>query len=221
MARRTLLIIASILLAALGTALIWLYVQGAENRAQQNADLVPALFLTKNVAVGQSPSAAVIVKEVPPSVATGAVTSGQELGSQTMKVPGLVGQVLLKSMLSSSGVTAGRFPAGGAVALSINDPNRVPADLQPGDTVDIVRLSKDGAVPVLSNVKVRTVGPAHEQTTVGTTTSGTTSGTGQSGTIPPTIIGLDIKDAATATKLYDVVARGDQVALYVHNPGTP
>ena len=55
MARRTLLIIASILLAALGTALIWLYVQGAENRAQQNADLVPALFLTQNVPAGQSP----------------------------------------------------------------------------------------------------------------------------------------------------------------------
>ena len=51
MARRTLLIIASILLAALGTALIWLYVQGAENRAQQNPELVPALFLTQNVPV--------------------------------------------------------------------------------------------------------------------------------------------------------------------------
>jgi pilus assembly protein CpaB len=33
MGRRTLLLIASILVAALGTALIWLYVQGADNRA--------------------------------------------------------------------------------------------------------------------------------------------------------------------------------------------
>src|SRR5438045_429961 len=113
--------IASILLAALGTALIWLYVQGAENRAQQNAQLVPALFLTQNVAAGQSPSTAVTVKEVPPNVASGAVTSGQELGNQTLKVQGLAGQVLLTSMLSSSGATAGRFPAGGAVALNIND----------------------------------------------------------------------------------------------------
>jgi hypothetical protein len=160
----------------------------------------------------------VTVKEVPPNVASGAVTSGQELGNQTLRFQGLAGQVLLTSMLSSSGATAGRFPAGGAVALNINDPNRVPADLQPGDMVDIVRLGKDGAVPVLSNVRVRTVGPSHDQTTAGTTGAG---GTGQGGTIPPTIIGLDIKDAATATKLYDVVARGDQVALYVHNPGTP
>jgi pilus assembly protein CpaB len=214
-ARRTLLIIASILLAALGTALIWLYVQGAENRAQQNAELVPALFLTQNVAAGQSPRAAVVVKEVPPSVASGAVTTGQELGTQTLKVPGLAGQVLLKSMLSSSGVTAGRFPAGGAVSLTINDPNRVPADLQAGDTVDIVRLGKDGASVVLSDIRVRTVGPNHEQTAAGTTTANGTGG------IPPTIVGLDIRDAPTATKLYDVVARGDQVALYVHNPSTP
>ena len=34
MGRRTLLLIASILVAALGTALIWLYVQGADTRAQ-------------------------------------------------------------------------------------------------------------------------------------------------------------------------------------------
>ena len=34
MGRRTLLLIASILVAALGTALIWLYVQGADSRAE-------------------------------------------------------------------------------------------------------------------------------------------------------------------------------------------
>jgi pilus assembly protein CpaB len=218
-ARRTLLVIASILLAALGTALIWLYVQGAENRAQQNADLVPALFLKANVSAGQSPSNAVVEQAVPAAVAANAVTTRQELGNQTLNVNGIAGQVLLKSMLSSSGTSAGRFPVGGAASITINDPNRVPADLQPGDTVDIVELSKSGAqlVDGLSNIKVRTVGPAHGQT------SGTTSanGSGQNGTIPPTIVGLDIKDAATATKLYGIVARGDQVALYLHNPSTP
>jgi pilus assembly protein CpaB len=217
-ARRTLLITASILLAALGTALIWLYVQGAENRAQQNAELVPALFLTQDVPAGKSPSTAVTVRTVPPSVASAAVASPQELGNQTMKVPGLAGQVLLRSMLSTSGVTTGRFPAGGAVSLTINDPNRVPADLQAGDTVDIFQLSKDGAVLVLSNITVRTVGPAHEQTTTGTTAA---NGAGQSSTIPPTIVGLDIRDAATARTLYDVVARGNQMALYLHNRPAP
>jgi pilus assembly protein CpaB len=217
-ARRTLLIIASILLAALGTALIWLYVQGAENRAQQNAELVPALFLTRNVAVGQSPATAVTVENVPPAVAANAVTSTAQLGNQTLRVAGTPGQLLLRSMLSSSAAGASRFPAGGAVSLTINDPNRVPADLQPGDTVDIVELGKGTAtIPDgLSNIKVRTIGPAHDPT------SGAVASTGSAqSTISPTIVGLDIKDADTAKLLLGIVAKGEQVALYVHNPPTP
>jgi pilus assembly protein CpaB len=212
-ARRTLLIIASILLAALGTALIWLYVQGAENRAQQNAELVPALFLTANVPAGQSPANAVKEQAVPPAVAANAVTSRQELGNQTLQVTGVAGQVLLKTMLSSSQTSAARFPAGGAASVTINDPNRVPADLKPGDTVDVVDLSKDNAqlASGLSGLTVRTIGPL---TQTGTTTAGANSTT-QNGTIPPTIVGLNV-NSEQAVLLYAIVAKGDQVALYLH-----
>ncbi len=216
MARRTLLIIASILLAALGTALIWLYVQGAENRAQQNAELVPALFLTQNVPAGQSPARYVVPQAVPPAVAANAVTSTQELGTQTLQVEGVKGQVLLRSMLGSSGTNAGRFPAGGAASVTISDPNRVPADLKLGDTVDVVELSKDTATTVLTGVTVRSIGGAGADAT-GTTTS-TTSGTtsaAQGGTIPATIVGLNVTSTQALT-LYTAVARGDQVALYLH-----
>jgi pilus assembly protein CpaB len=215
-ARRTLLIIASILLAALGTALIWLYVQGAENRAQQNAELVPALFLTANVPAGQSPAKAVKVEAVPPAVAANAVTSTQELGTQTLRVDGIAGQVLLKTMLSSSGTSVGRFPEGsGAASVTITDPNRVPADLKPGDTVDIVELSKDNAkiADGLVNVTVRSIGAA--QAGSGTTTTGGT-GTAQNGALPATIVGLNVT-SDQAVLLYSIVAKGDQVALYLHD----
>jgi len=200
-------------LAALGTALIWLYVQGAENRAQQNAELVPALFLTQNVPAGQSPARYVVPQAVPPAVAANAVTSTQELGTQTLQVEGVKGQVLLRSMLGSSGTNAGRFPAGGAASVTISDPNRVPADLKLGDTVDVVELSKDTATTVLTGVTVRSIGGAGADAT-GTTTSGTTSAA-QGGTIPATIVGLNVTSAQALT-LYTAVARGNQVALYLH-----
>jgi pilus assembly protein CpaB len=215
-ARRTLLIIASILLAALGTALIWLYVQGAENRAQQNASLVPALFLTRNVQAGQPLLNVVASQPVPPAVAANAVTSIQELGNRTLQVNGVAGQLVLKTMLSASGTSAGRFPDGGAASVTINDPNRVPADLRPGDTVDVVELTKDRAsvVPNLSNVRVRTIGTVSQAAT-GTTTSGA-GGTAANGTIPATIVGLDVSQSQ-AVDLYSIVAKGDQVALYLHD----
>jgi pilus assembly protein CpaB len=216
-ARRTLLITASILLAALGTALIWLYVQGAESRAQQSVSLVPALFFTKDVEAGQSPLGAVTPQQLPASAAAGAVTSLSEVGSLKLSVKAVAGQVLLKSMLTSSSASPGRFAQNGAISVTINDPNRVPADLQPGDTVDIFELSKNTAKVVLSDITVRTIGPAHVQAQTGTSAA---SGTTQNAGVSPSIVGLDIKDADTARLLYEVVARGDQIALYLHNsPG--
>jgi hypothetical protein len=132
-------------------------------------------------------------------------------------------------MLGTSVNERGRFPVGGAAAVTISDPNRVPADLQPGDSVDIFALSKDGATRVLSDITVRTVGSAHARTTGPSSANGTAAdgaaanGTAANGTaansaVSPSIVGLDIKDAQTATTLYDLVARGNQIALYLHNP---
>ena len=218
MARRTLLIIASILLAALGTALIWLYVQGAENRARQSAELVRVYVFTSPASAGTPATALPLAPQaVPKALAATAVTSPSELGTQKLTIGAAPGQLLLKSMLGTSATDTTRFPAGGAVAVTINDPNRVPADLQPGDSVDIFALGKDGASVVLSDITVRTVGPAHAKAP-GTTTA---NGSAQNGGIPPSIVGLDIKDAKTAAKLYGIVARGGQMALYLHNPRTP
>ena len=68
MGRRTLLLIASILVAALGTALIWLYVQGADTRAVSGETEVPVYVATRNVSMGQ-PSAS-----FPPWTMSGAHT---------------------------------------------------------------------------------------------------------------------------------------------------
>ena len=56
MGRRTLLLIASILVAALGTALIWLYVQGADKRAAAGTAQVQVLVAANTVRAGQPAS---------------------------------------------------------------------------------------------------------------------------------------------------------------------
>src|SRR5689334_7278972 len=56
MGRRTLLLIASILVAALGTALIWLYVQGADTRAAAGTAQVQVLVAGNTVKAGMPAS---------------------------------------------------------------------------------------------------------------------------------------------------------------------
>jgi pilus assembly protein CpaB len=216
MARRTLLLIASILVAALGTALVWLYVQGADQRAKQGASLVKVFFLQGDAAAGESAlKLPLVAKEVPSDTAPNAVTDRQELVGKVLKITALDEQVLLRTMLSTTTAEAARFPQGGAVALSIPDPNRVPADLQPGDVVDVYSLGRGAGTekPVVQGIRVRTIGPLAQPGTGGQGTTGTATGS-----IPPTIIGFDAtKDQAGA--LYGAVAAGQEIALYDKGTG--
>jgi pilus assembly protein CpaB len=211
MGRRTLLLIASILVAALGTALIWLYVQGADKNARQAAALTSVLFLAQAAPEGTDAGSLVLVsKDVSAAAATGAVTSRVGLSGLKLNTPGIGGQILLKSML---GTQNARFPRGGAVALAVTDPNRVPADLTPGDVVDVYAYGGrlPGLTRVVTRVQVRTIGPAR--------VAGATAG-GSNGSVPPTIVGFDV-NSQDAQKLYGIVAAGQQAALYDTGTGPP
>lgn len=83
MARRTLLLLTAILLAAFGTALVWLYVQGADARAADRAALTQVWVATSTIPEGSTArhalqSAALVA--VPSQVAAGAVTPGNRAG---------------------------------------------------------------------------------------------------------------------------------------------
>jgi hypothetical protein len=153
-------------------------------------------------------------------VAANAATS-QDIGSQKLKVDAVAGEVLLKTMLSTSGASAGSFPAGGVASLTITDPNRVPAELSAGDVVDVFTLTKDGADILLRDVTVRSVGPVAQGSAgtaagaAGGTAVGGANGTAQGGTVPPSIVGLNVSQADART-LYSAVAQGAQIAIYLH-----
>jgi pilus assembly protein CpaB len=160
MGRRTLLLIASILVAALGTSLLWLYVQGADARAQQSTELVPALFLTAPETAGTPATRLhVVTKRVPANV--GGLSSLQPVATQQLKDAAVAGQVLLPGMFSTG--PASSVPAQQVyVSITISDPHRTPALLKVGDTVAVYALaqqgSRSGAFVVANGIKVQTIG---------------------------------------------------------------
>ena len=54
MGRRTILLITALVVAALGTALVFLYVQSADDRALEGQEQVEVLFATQEIPVGQT-----------------------------------------------------------------------------------------------------------------------------------------------------------------------
>jgi pilus assembly protein CpaB len=219
------LLIASILTAALGTALIWLYVQGADTRAQASADLVPALFLTGDLKAGQPVGAAVVVKRVPPDVAAGAYTELAAVQGLKLSADARAGQVLLKNMVSANATGGKRFPKGGAVALAFSQPNLVPADLRVDDTVDVLAFAADGKVEtVVKDIKVRTIGTnvaSGSTAPAPAAPNGAANGAGQApiagGGIALTVVGFDATPEQ-AELLYGILAKGQQPALYLKEP---
>ena len=76
MGRRTLLLIAALVVAALGTVLIFVYVKNADDRAQADAAPVDVLVATQEVAAGTtaadaSNDGAFEIQTVPSSLAIG------------------------------------------------------------------------------------------------------------------------------------------------------
>ena len=86
MGRRTLLLIASILVAALGTALIWLYVQGADTRAVSSENQVPVYVAAAPLTAGQQVTSQIAqIKQFPQSLVAGL---GGSLVTSTAQIHG-------------------------------------------------------------------------------------------------------------------------------------
>jgi pilus assembly protein CpaB len=170
MGRRTLLLIASILVAALGTALIWLYVQGADTRAIAGEDQVPVYVATQAVAAGHAVTPQIAtVKQFPQSVVT-----GLEVVRNTSQITGFArteitpGLPLLTTQFSGEQTEPAPAVALGpdevAMQVTLPDPQRLAGLLQPGSRIRVYAPMRNGSgkpgVGVLfQNVKVLSAGP--------------------------------------------------------------
>ncbi len=162
--RRVVLLVLAVLLAALGTGAVYLYVNGVEDRAAaQQTETTPVLVARENIPAGANPQRVVTssrVVQVPRAlVATGALTSPADIPAGAVLVDRLAaGQQVVASGFgarASNGIPAGQVQ----VSVEIAFPNRVADLIRPGDDVAVyVGADRAAALrPVVAPARVDSV----------------------------------------------------------------
>ena len=221
MGRRTLLLIAAFVVAALGTVLVFLYAHNADSAAKEGQTLVKVLVAKDKIEAGTTGSTASAAgafeqQEIPKSnVVQGALSDSAPLDNLVALVPVFQGQQIISQQWGASAPSAGLSIPPGLLALSfqLGDPQRVAGFVTPGSTVTIFV----GGVPaataaggsqvrtLLTGVKVLAVGP----TTVVSKSTGTASGNTEQ--IPTAILTLALTQDQAKKMIYTA---GTQQAQY-------
>lgn len=207
MARRSALLIAAILIAALGTAMIVLYVQGIDDRATKGQELVEVLTATDTIEAGETVSAAQEAGKFEArrvrrdDMVDGALDSTEPISDLVALGTVFPGEQIISARFGSlSGVENLVIPDDKmAVSVELTDFERVAGFVNPGSEVAIfgtaiapVRLLPDGterALPsvsriILSRVPVIGVGT----TSVASRTVTTEEGAQVTEQVPRTIL---------------------------------
>jgi pilus assembly protein CpaB len=171
--RRLALLIAAVLVAALGTALVFAYVQKADDRAIADQDPVKVLVAKISVAAGTrvidaANAGSFETKELPQSaVPPGALSSTDPIREMVALTTIFPGQQLLSGMFGATAASNASIaipPGQIAASFSFGDPERVAGFVQPGSQIVIFLTSNlqggQAATRVLlPKVTVIAVGP--------------------------------------------------------------
>jgi pilus assembly protein CpaB len=148
--RRLALLIAAVLVAALGTALVFAYVKKADDRAIADQQPVSVLVAKASVAPGTrvvdaANAGAFERKELPQSaVVPGALSSTDPVKDQVVLTTIFPGQQLLTGMFGATAASNASIaipPGQIAASFSFGDPQRVAGFVQPGSNVVIFLTS--------------------------------------------------------------------------------
>lgn len=203
--RRVLLVVAAVI-AALGTLLVFLYVRGADDRANEKFHAVKVLKAVKQINVGETVAAAQAAGKIEES----SVGEGERLPDALDSLASIDGQIAQTNIYVGEQIVASKFgttPAStntltvpdGEIAVSINltDTARVAGFVNPGDKVAIFMNSTGGAGLgsftrlLLSDIEVIAVGT----TTVVSTTTTDATGAQTTEQLPRTLFTLGVTQA--------------------------
>lgn len=213
MGRRTLLLITSVLIAAVGTALVAIYVRGADQRAVQGAKVVRVLVAQKPVAAGTT----VAIAERNASFGLGEVLQRQVqrgdivvgldqldgMDQWVTRGPILEGQAIQKGMFQQPGeaTVTGLDKSKMGVSVQMADPNRVAAYLRQNSRVAVFLIMGAQGGGQGGEQSVRLLLPAVRVLAVGSQAvaaparqSGDRSGGAQEN-VPTTVVTLDVNQA--------------------------
>jgi pilus assembly protein CpaB len=216
MDRRKALLIVAAIIAALGTLLVFLYVRGADNRADQRYDAVQVLRVVKQIAPGETVEAAQAAGKIETSTVSqkdllpDALTGTEPVAGKVAVTAIYPGEQLISSKFGASGSATGLTIPKGKIAISINlsDPARVAGFVNPGDKVAIFMNGSggDGAFTRLLLPNVEVIG-AGTTTVVATTTTDAT-GAQTSEQLPKTLLTLAVTQTQAERVMY-ASANGD------------
>jgi pilus assembly protein CpaB len=207
MDRRRILLVVAAIIAALGTLLVFLYVRGADDRANEKFHAVKVLKAVKQINVGETVAAAQAAGKIEEST----VGEGERLPDALDSLSAIEGQIAQTNIFVGEQIVASKFgttPASsntlavpdGKIAVSINltDTARVAGFVNPGDKVAIFMNASTGGGGgagigaftrlLLSDIEVIAVGT----TTVVSTTTTDATGAQTTEQLPRTLFTLGV-----------------------------
>ncbi|GAA1926003.1 Flp pilus assembly protein CpaB [Nocardioides marmoribigeumensis] len=218
MGRRTVILIVALLIAVVGSAMVFIYVQGADKRAEQKQDPVKVLKAVAQIEPGESLAKAqaagkLNIDTVPrEDFLEGAITSVGDNGTLVALSRVFPGEQITLSKFGAVGeqdplaMPEGQF----AISVNLSDTGRVAGFVSPGSNVAVFMngpigaQGQDGTRLLLPKVQVIAVGA----TTVTTSTTTAESGTQTTETLPRTLFTLAV-DQKKAEKLMYASTHGE------------
>ena len=213
MDRRRILLVAAVLVAAMGAALVFLYVKGADTRAEQRFDTVDVLRATSLIEPGESVEDA----QAAGKLALQSVAQDQLLDGYQSTTDDLAGSVALAPIYPGEQIIAAKFGSSastqsslqipdGKMAVSVNltDPARVAGFVNPGSDVSIFLSSTDPATGaqftrlLMDRVTILGVG----STTPVSTTKTDETGASTTEQLPRTLLTLALEQNQAERVLY-------------------
>jgi len=208
MGRKTIIIIVALVIATVGAMLVFLYVQGVDDRAVAQTQPRQVLTVTSQIATGESVEDAMQAGKfelaaVPEStILAGALDSTDAIESMVATSAIYPGEQVIAAKfgevgsVSNLGIPEKRL----AISVQLTDPNRVAGFVSPGSEVAVWLTQGEGPQAeirlLLENVKVLGTG----QTTVASTTTTDENGQQTTEQIPLTILTVSV-DQEEAEKL--------------------
>jgi pilus assembly protein CpaB len=211
MGRRTFLLIAALAVAAVGTTMVFLYVNGVNDRALADQHPVQVLVATAPIAAGttaaEAQSAGALEKRTVSraSVAPGALSDITPIADKVALSPIFVGEQIIEDKFGQPGSTSNLpIPEGKlAVSVQLADPARVAGFVTPGSEVAIFLTIESGTG---KNEVTRVLLPKVQVIATGATTvvSTTTTAEGQTQTeqLPKALLTLAVSQAEAQKVVY-------------------
>lgn len=225
MGRRTLLLVAAIVVAALGTVLIFAYVRNADNRAIKDQEPVKVLVAKTLIKAGTLGSEAertgsFKLQDVPRSATIVGVLSDPRPISSLVAVSDIFpGEQIITAKFAAAGTTSILPIPPGKLAMSVQlgDPQRVAGFVQPGSDIAVfitghpVTLTGAQAGPVFDQARILL--PRMSVLAVGPTTlRAAPAGEGNKEALPTAILTL-AADQVQAEKLMLALHQGGTLYL--------